>query len=101
MWAAKAQEPTAHLLDQFLVFLQAPRGLGLTAPGAYLLVGEALRRCLVEGWLLNQDTTSAEASKASTALKIESSVKVVVQHTRLDTTQLAFALMTTMASPAA
>ena len=31
------------------------------------------------------------------ALKIESSVKVVVQHTRLDTTQPALALMTTMA----
>jgi hypothetical protein len=35
------------------------------------------------------------------ALKIESSVKVVVQHTRLDTTQPALALMTTMAYPAA
>jgi len=35
------------------------------------------------------------------ALKIESSVKVVVQHTRLDTTQPALALMTTMAFPAA
>ena len=35
------------------------------------------------------------------ALKIESSVKVVVQHTRLDTTQSALALMTTMAYPAA
>jgi hypothetical protein len=31
------------------------------------------------------------------ALKIESSVKVVVQHTRLDTTQPALALMTTIA----
>jgi hypothetical protein len=31
------------------------------------------------------------------ALKIESNVKVVVQHTRLDTTQSALALMTTMA----
>jgi len=31
------------------------------------------------------------------ALKIESNVKVVVQHTRLDTTQPALALMTTMA----
>ena len=35
------------------------------------------------------------------ALKIESSVKVVVQHTRLDTTQPALALMTTMAYAAA
>ena len=35
------------------------------------------------------------------ALKIESSVKVVVQHTRLDTTQPALALMTTMAYLAA
>ena len=35
------------------------------------------------------------------ALKIESSVKVVVQHTRLDTTQPALALMTTMAYRAA
>ncbi len=35
------------------------------------------------------------------ALKVESSVKVVVQHTRLDTTQPALALMTTMAYPAA
>jgi hypothetical protein len=35
------------------------------------------------------------------ALKIESSVKVVVQHTRLDTSQPALALMTTMAYPAA
>ncbi len=34
------------------------------------------------------------------ALKIESSTKVVVQHTRLDTTQPALALMTTMAYPA-
>jgi len=40
-----------------------------------------------------------EAIPAGTpfALKIESSVKVVVQHTRLDTTQPALALMTTMA----
>jgi hypothetical protein len=35
------------------------------------------------------------------ALKVESSVKVVVQHTRLDTTQPALALMTTMAYLAA
>ena len=35
------------------------------------------------------------------ALKIESNVKVVVQHTRLDTTQPALALMTTMAYAAA
>jgi hypothetical protein len=33
------------------------------------------------------------------ALKIESDVAVVVQHTRLDTTQPALALMTTMAFP--
>ncbi len=33
------------------------------------------------------------------ALKIESDVPVVVQHTRLDTTQPALALMTTMAFP--
>jgi hypothetical protein len=44
-----------------------------------------------------------EAIPAGTpfALKIESSVKVVVQHTRLDTTQPALALMTTMAYQAA
>ena len=44
-----------------------------------------------------------EAIPAGTpfALKIESSVKVVVQHTRLDTTQPALALMTTMAYLAA
>jgi len=44
-----------------------------------------------------------EAIPAGTpfALKIESSVKVVVQHTRLDTTQPALALMTTMAYRAA
>lgn len=35
------------------------------------------------------------------ALLIESSVDVVVQHTRLDTTQPALALMTTMAYPVA
>jgi len=35
------------------------------------------------------------------ALKIESTAKVVVQHTRLDTTQPALALMTTMAYPVA
>lgn len=34
------------------------------------------------------------------ALKVESSVPVVVQHTRLDSTQPALALMTTMAFPA-
>ena len=34
------------------------------------------------------------------ALKVESNVNVVVQHTRLDTTQPALALMTTMAYPA-
>ncbi len=34
------------------------------------------------------------------ALKVESSVEVVVQHTRLDSTQPALALMTTMAFPA-
>lgn len=34
------------------------------------------------------------------ALKVRSSSKVVVQHTRLDTTQPALALMTTMAFPA-
>jgi hypothetical protein len=34
------------------------------------------------------------------AVKVESSAKVVVQHTRLDTTQPALALMTTMAFPA-
>jgi hypothetical protein len=33
------------------------------------------------------------------ALKVESDVAVVVQHTRLDTTQPALALMTTMAFP--
>ena len=33
------------------------------------------------------------------ALKVESNVNVVVQHTRLDTTQPALALMTTMAYP--
>ena len=33
------------------------------------------------------------------ALKVESNVAVVVQHTRLDTTQPALALMTTMAYP--
>jgi len=33
------------------------------------------------------------------ALKIESSVRIVVQYTRLDTTQPALALMTTMAYP--
>ena len=33
------------------------------------------------------------------ALMVESNVKVVVQHTRLDTTQPALALMTTMAFP--
>ena len=33
------------------------------------------------------------------ALKLESNVNVVVQHTRLDTTQPALALMTTMAYP--
>ncbi len=33
------------------------------------------------------------------ALKLESNVEVVVQHTRLDTTQPALALMTTMAFP--
>jgi hypothetical protein len=33
------------------------------------------------------------------ALKVESSVAVVVQHTRLDSTQPALALMTTMAHP--
>ena len=33
------------------------------------------------------------------ALKVESSINVVVQHTRLDTTQPALALMTTMAYP--
>jgi hypothetical protein len=33
------------------------------------------------------------------ALKVESDVDVVVQHTRLDTTQPALALMTTMAFP--
>jgi hypothetical protein len=35
------------------------------------------------------------------ALKVKSSAKVVVQHTRLDSTQPALALMTTMAFPAA
>lgn len=35
------------------------------------------------------------------ALKVESDVPVVVQHTRLDTTQPALALMTTLAFPAA
>ncbi len=35
------------------------------------------------------------------ALKVESDVAVVVQHTRLDTTQPALALMTTMAFPLA
>ncbi len=34
------------------------------------------------------------------ALKVESNEKVVVQHTRLDSTQPALALMTTMAFPA-
>lgn len=34
------------------------------------------------------------------ALKLESNAKVVVQHTRLDSTQAALALMTTMAFPA-
>ncbi len=34
------------------------------------------------------------------ALRIESSVPVVVQHTRLDSTQAALALMTTLAFPA-
>jgi hypothetical protein len=34
------------------------------------------------------------------ALKVRSNVKVVVQHTRLDTTQPALSLMTTMAFPA-
>jgi hypothetical protein len=34
------------------------------------------------------------------AVKVKSSSKVVVQHTRLDTTQPALALMTTMAFPA-
>ncbi len=34
------------------------------------------------------------------ALKVESSAEVVVQHTRLDSTQPALALMTTMAFPA-
>jgi hypothetical protein len=33
------------------------------------------------------------------ALMVESNVEVVVQHTRLDTTQPALALMTTMAYP--
>jgi len=33
------------------------------------------------------------------ALKVESNIDVVVQHTRLDTTQPALALMTTMAFP--
>ncbi len=35
------------------------------------------------------------------ALKVESSANIVVQHTRLDSTQPALALMTTMAFPAA
>ena len=34
------------------------------------------------------------------ALKVESNVNIVVQHTRLDSTQSALALMTTMAFPA-
>jgi hypothetical protein len=34
------------------------------------------------------------------ALKVESNVRIVVQHTRLDSTQPALALMTTMAFPA-
>ena len=34
------------------------------------------------------------------ALKVESNVRIVVQHTRLDSTQPAMALMTTMAFPA-
>jgi len=35
------------------------------------------------------------------AIKVESNIPVVVQHTRLDTTQEAMALMTTMAYPLA
>jgi hypothetical protein len=49
---------------------------------------------------LKNDRGEVIPSGTPFALKIESSVKVVVQHTRLDTTQPALALMTTMAYPA-
>lgn len=49
---------------------------------------------------LKNDRAQSIPTDVPFALKVESSVEVVVQHTRLDSTQPALALMTTMAFPA-
>jgi hypothetical protein len=48
---------------------------------------------------LKNDKGESIPTGTSFALKVRSDVKVVVQHTRLDTTQPALSLMTTMAFP--
>ncbi len=50
---------------------------------------------------LKNDRQESIPSGVPFALKVESSAEIVVQHTRLDSTQPALALMTTMAFPAA
>ena len=49
---------------------------------------------------LKNDRGQSIPADVPVALKVESSVPIVVQHTRLDSTQAALALMTTMAYPA-
>jgi len=50
--------------------------------------------------ILKNDRQESIPTSVPFALKVESDINVVVQHTRLDSTQAALALMTTMAFPA-